>query len=127
MQIQFYRSSRIIENIEKIFLTKEERSALQSLMDLPEELQSIVEDKIFFVNRLTFKGSQINADGYPISPDFRLPIVWLNSPAVCKAHLAASLDNQLKMVYRRPKLNTSIRYDFPRLLISKSFVKCNLI
>jgi hypothetical protein len=123
MQVQFSKTEGIIKAITKIYLTKEERAALQSTMDLNRELQSIVEDKVFYVDRRSFKGDEINQDGYPLNPDFRVPIVWLNSPAVCKAHLAESLDNQLKLIYRRPSIITQIRYDFPRLLICKTFSK----
>ena len=120
MEIQFARTSRIIESIQKIYLTKEERAALQSLIDLPQELKSIVEDKNFTVNKDIFKGSQINEDGYPLD-HHRVPVVWLNPPAVCRRHLEEHPSNTLRMIYRRPKLNTQIRYDFPRLLIAKGY------
>lgn len=121
MEIQHARNSRIIESVHKIYLTKEERAALQSQIDLPEELKKLVEDKNLTVNRLTFKGNQINEDGYPMYDGHRVPVVWLNPPAVCRKHLEESPDNTLRMIYRKPRINSAIRYDFPRLLIAKSF------
>lgn len=120
MEIQFARNSRIIESIQKIYLTKEERAALQSLIELPPELKSIVDDKNFTVNKETFKGKEINEDGYPLEYH-RVPVVWLNPPSVCRNHLNEHHSNTLRMIYRRPKLNTQIRYDFPRLLIAKGY------
>lgn len=117
MDIAFNRDDRKIRSIEKIFLTKEERAALQSTINLPPDLQMIVDQTIKNVNIGTFN-TDINEDGY-LFQNKRWPIVWLNSPTDCKHHLAMDPKNQLCLIFRWPKLPSKIKYDFPRVLISK--------
>lgn len=120
MYIAFRREERRIQAIEKIFLTKEDRAALQSIQQLPDDLKSIVNDRVVFVNAGNFS-RDINEDGYPTENGKRFPIVWLNSPADCKHHLAADPKNTLRLIFRTPRLPADIKYDFPRVLIAKVF------
>ena len=117
MDIAFNREDRRIKSIEKVFLTKEERAALQSIIQLDQELKILVEDQLILVNRVTFN-SDINEEGY-LWKNHRFPIVWLNSPTDCKHHLSVDPQNQLALLFRTPKLPSKIKYDFPRVLISK--------
>ena len=120
MYIAFHRDQRIIKSIEKVFLTKEDRAALYSLQQIPDELKVLVDDRIIHVNAGTFS-KDINELGYPGENNQRFPITWLNSPADCKHHLAADPKNTLRLIFRTPKLPSDIKYDFPRVLISKAF------
>ena len=118
MHISFNRVSNIIQDIEKVYLTKEERAALQSMLNLPLDLRILVEDKYVLADQVQFN-FDINEDGY-WHLGRRYPIVWLNSPQSCRKHLHESLDNKLRLVFRKPKLETKIPYDFARVLISKA-------
>lgn len=119
MQITYNRSDRIINGIEKIFLTKEERAALQSIISLPEDLRMLVHDEIVLLDKQQFN-FDITEEGY-WHMGRRYPIVWLNSPQSCRKHLEDYQDNKLRLVFRKPRIHTNINYDFARVLISKSF------
>lgn len=117
MDVIFDRENHKIKNIEKVYLTKEDRAALQSIIFLPPDLKMLVEDKMILVNQGTFN-FDINEEGY-LWKNHRYPIVWLNSPSDCKHHMAMDSKNQLALLFRTPKLPSRIKYDFPRVLISK--------
>lgn len=119
MEIAFNRDSGIIKGIEKIFLTKEERAALQSIIKLPQDLRLLVRDDTVLLNREEFN-FDITEEGY-WHGNQRYPIVWLNSPRSCRRHLEENPENQLRLVFRKPKLRTAINYDFSRVLISKAY------
>ena len=120
MYIAFNRDSKRIQSIAKVFLTKEDRAALYSLQQLPDELKVLVTDEIVHVNAGTFS-KDINELGYPNSKGQRFPITWLNSPADCHRHMAADPKNSLRLIFRTPKLPADVKYDFPRVLIAKAF------
>ncbi len=117
MDITFDRANRQIIAVEKVFLTKEERAALQSIINLDPELRLIVEDVQRFVNYGSWN-PDITENGY-LWNNKRWPIVWLNSPTDCRYHIGADPKNELSLVFRSPRLQAKIKYDFPRVLISK--------
>ena len=118
MQIAYDRSNRIISGIEKVFLTKEERAALQSIINLPAELKMLVDDRKVICNLTEFSDFIITEDGLVV-PNLQgpRPIVWLNSPSDCRKHLENG--GLVCLIFRSPKLTTRIPYDFRRALISK--------
>ena len=118
MQIAYDRSNRVISGIEKVFLTKEERAALQSIINLPAELKMLVDDRKVICDWIEFSDFQITEDGLVV-PDLQgpRPIVWLNSPSDCRKHLHNG--GLVSLIFRSPKLTTRIPYDFRRVLISK--------
>lgn len=118
MYIAFNRDSKRIQSIAKVFLTKEDRAALQSIINLPAELKMLVDDRKVICNWIEFSNFQITEDGLVV-PDLQgpRPIVWLNSPSDCRKHLQN--DGLVSLIFRSPKLTTRIPYDFRRVLISK--------
>ena len=104
----------------KVFLLADERAQLANLINLPQDLSQLVRDNYFHVNYGSFDWDMVTEDGLRIPnlvPEF-YPISWLNSPAQCKKWLKGNAANELKIILRRPAIDSTIPYDFPRSLIS---------
>jgi hypothetical protein len=121
MEYVFNRDNKLIQSIAKIYLTKEERQALTSAINLPDDLKPLVKDHVIYLNELTFDWDNVTAEGYQVYKDIYYPITWLNAPALIKKHLEKSTRHTIRIIIRVPTLKSDIPYDFPRVLISKSF------